>query len=118
MPGQCNDYELPDARFEINSNAQIGCALERGGPCLFFVSFSDSLQTVDGRNLATVRAVYPPTPPTFNIGAPPGPGPSKMKMKSVQDCFLPILNVGGKGGASKELQDRVHQPSEKKVPTR
>jgi hypothetical protein len=77
---------------------------------LFFISFSDFLQTVDGRNLATVRAVNPPAPPTFNIGAPPGPGPSKIKMKSVQDGVIPILNVGGEGGASKELQDRVRQP--------
>ena len=46
--------------------------------------------TVDGRNLATVRAVNPPAPPTFNIGAPPGPGPSKIKMKSVQDGVIPI----------------------------
>ena len=81
---------------------------------MFFTLVSVSLQTVDGRNLATVRAVNPPAPPTFNIGAPPGPGPSKIKMKSVQDGVIPILNVGGEGGASKELQDRVHQPSEKK----
>ena len=55
-------------------------------------------QPVDGRNLATVRAVNPPAPPTFNIGASPGPGPSKIKMKSVQDGVIPILNVGGEGG--------------------
>jgi hypothetical protein len=39
-------------------------------------------------------------------------------MKNVQEGFKQILNVGGEGGASKELQDRVHQPSEKKGATR
>ena len=71
---------------------------------MFFISFSDFLQTVDGRNLATVRAVNPPAPPTFNIGAPPGPGPSKIKMKSVQDGFIPILNVRGGGGHLKSCK--------------
>ena len=85
---------------------------------MFVMLVSVSLQTVDGHNLATVRTVNPLASPTFNIGAPQGPGPSKTKMKNVQGGFNPILNVGGEGGASKELQDRVHQPSEKKGPTR
>ena len=76
----------------------------KGGPCLFLISFSDSLQTVDGHNLATVRAAYPLASPTFNIGAPQGPGPSKIQMKSVQDGFIPILNVGGEGGHLKSCK--------------
>ena len=65
---------------------------------MFLISFSDSLQTVDGHNLATVRAAYPLASPTFNIGAPQGPGPSKAKLENVQGGFNPILNVGVKGG--------------------
>ena len=65
---------------------------------MFFKLVSVSLQTIDGHNLATVRAVHPLASPTFNIGASPGPGPSKIKMKSVQDGVIPILNVGGEGG--------------------
>jgi len=64
---------------------------------LFFISFPVSLQTVDGRNLATARGVHPLASPTFNIGAPPGPGPSKLKMKSVQGVCNPILSAGGEG---------------------
>ena len=82
---------------------------------MFFTWVSVSLQTVDGHNLATVRAMNPLASPTFNIGAPQGPGPSKVKMKNVQGGFNPILNVEGEGGASKELQDRVHQPFEKRA---
>ena len=65
---------------------------------MFFTLVSVSLQTADGHNLATVRAVNPLASPTFNIGAPQGPGPSKAKLENVQGGFNPILNVGVKGG--------------------
>ena len=55
-------------------------------------------------NLATVRAVHPLASPTFNIGAPQGPGPSKVKRKNVQGGFNPILNLGGEGGHLKNCK--------------
>ena len=68
---------------------------------MFFILFSVCPQTVDGHNLATVRAVHPLASPTFNIGASPGPRPSKIKTQNAQGVCDPILNVGDARGAYK-----------------
>ena len=68
--------------WKIRTNAHTVSASGRGDPVCLVWLVCVSPQTVDGRNLATVQAVHPLASPTFNIGAPPGPRPSKNKNKA------------------------------------
>ena len=89
--------------WKIKTNAHTVSASGRGDPVCLVWLVCVSPQTVDGRNLATVRAGHPLASPTFNIGSPPGPRASTNKRQNTQDIYYPILNVGDARGAIKKV---------------
>ena len=85
-------------RVERKTNAHTVAASGSGDPVCFFRLYSVSPQTVDGRNLATVRTVHPLASPAFDIGAPQGPRPSKIQIKQEIHSLSNIKCGGCKGG--------------------
>ena len=89
--------------WKITTNAHTVSASGRGDPVCLVWLVCVSPQTVDGRNLATVRAGQPLASPTFNIGGAPGTRASTNKRQNTQDIYYPILNVGGARGDIKKV---------------